>query len=251
MKKHLSDFWKSTLSNTLGTIIGIVVTFGTTLALQRCEQKNTERTAALMVIHNLDYYCESLEENINDLMVSDSIIGVVWNQWYDNQLTKDTLRIPEDTLRQFLDILLYRHYDCSDNSVETIFSSNIETWTSIGNSEFIEITGKCFATKHLIEKMQAEMDEEIRQNYYTVRTAFLFSDNPSQSPRESVERVFHTPEFCCFLLKLHEMYLPTMQMGLMVIREHNEKNKQLMHVSDDELKQFGFNEHKTYSMKQN
>ena len=35
-------------------------------------------------------------------------------------------------------------------------------------------------------------------------------------------------------------------MSLMVLQEQNERNKQLMQVTDKELKEFGFNEHKNY-----
>ncbi len=35
-------------------------------------------------------------------------------------------------------------------------------------------------------------------------------------------------------------------MGLMILQEQNGRNKQLMQVTDEELKEFGFREHKTY-----
>ncbi len=89
-----------------GHIIGIVLTFGTTFALQRCEQQKTERTAALMVIHNLDYFCESLEENIKDLEKRDALNIAVWGRWSDNQ-------IPDDSLMLFLNTLLNRDFNCN------------------------------------------------------------------------------------------------------------------------------------------
>ena len=58
MKWKLSDFWKQALSSTLGTIIGIVLTFGTSAWINHREKQETERTAALMVIHNLDSFME-------------------------------------------------------------------------------------------------------------------------------------------------------------------------------------------------
>ena len=74
MKKwKLSDFWKQTLSCTLGTIIGIIFTFGTSAWIENREKKATERTAALMVIHNLDVFCDDLEETTKDLQAVDSI----------------------------------------------------------------------------------------------------------------------------------------------------------------------------------
>lgn len=232
--KKLSDFWRGTLSNTLGTVIGIVLTFGTTLCLQRCEQKKTERTAALMVIHNLDSFCDNLEDEIENLKKADSVNLVVWSHRSDIQT------VAADTLQLFLNNLMNRNYTCDDNMVESVFGSNIETWTNIGNSEFIEIAGKCYATRHLANQMRQEMDEEKKQLYYTCMTVFAYSERPTQTLQETIERILRTPEFCYFINKQHHIYIPAMQASLTLIREHNEKNKQLMRVSDDELKQFGF-----------
>lgn len=237
--KHLSEFWRSTLSNTLGAFFGIVLTFGTTFALQHYEQKKTERTAALMVIHNVDYFCEILEDDINDLEKRDSLNLIVWDRWADNQL-------PDDTLMLFLNSLLSRDFNCDDDAVEAVFSSNIETWTNIGNSEFIELAGKCFAAKHQAVKIRQEMDEEKQRLWYTFMKTIVYTDNPTESLHESVKRVFSTPEFCCFLRKQHQQYIPILKMSLMVLQEQNERNKQLMRVTDKELKEFGFNEHKNY-----
>lgn len=54
------------------------------------------------------------------------------------------------------------------------------------------------------------------------------------------------PEFCCFIRKQHQQYIPILKMGLMILQEQNGRNKQLMQVTDEELKEFGFREHKTY-----
>lgn len=94
--KWLSNFWTQTLSCTLGTIIGIVLTFGTTAWIDYREQQATERTAALMVIHNLDGFCDDLDEALKNLQATDSInIKVL--------AAKDRLEtVSEDTLELFV-----------------------------------------------------------------------------------------------------------------------------------------------------
>lgn len=77
IKIHFSDFWNQTFSSTLGTIVGIVLTFGTTAWLQSKEQKKMEHTVALMVIHNIDEYCENLESEIDRLSQIDSVNGII------------------------------------------------------------------------------------------------------------------------------------------------------------------------------
>lgn len=64
MKWKLSDFWTQTLSCTLGTVIGIVLTFGTSAWIEYREKQEMERTAALMVIRNLDSFIDELDETV-------------------------------------------------------------------------------------------------------------------------------------------------------------------------------------------
>lgn len=240
-----TEFWQSTLSNTLGTIIGIVLTFGTTLGLQRCERVKTERTTALMVIHHLEYYCETLEEDIALLQMQDSLNRVVWDHWPDRYD-----QIPDDTLQLFLNGLTMRSFVANDNTVESIFSSNIDTWKSVGSSEFIELAGKCFSATHLISQIREEMDEWKQQNYKTLMLTTVYTDHPTNTLAETTARVFCSPELCSFIKIQRNTYIPTLQMGLNIIKDYNEKNKQLMHVTDSDLEQFGFHEHKNYETTQ-
>ena len=92
-KWKLSDFWEQTLSCTLGTVIGIILTFGTSAWIEYREKQETERTAAMMVIHNLDSFCEDLEESVKELQTIDSISMRVLT-------AKDRLEtVSEDTLQ--------------------------------------------------------------------------------------------------------------------------------------------------------
>lgn len=154
MERKLVDFWTQTLSCTLGTVIGIVLTFGTSAWIEYRERQEMERTAALMVIHNLDSFCEDLDEAVKDLQPIDSICFKVLG-------AKDRLEtIPEDTLDMFVNSFLSHSFNTHDQTTETIFSSNIETWKSIDNREFIDLAGNCFSAKKLMVKFQERLEEE-------------------------------------------------------------------------------------------
>ena len=138
MKWKLSDFWTQTLSCTLGTIIGIVLTFGTSAWIEERDNQETERTAALMVIHNLDSFIKDLDGVVKEMQATDSINTKVL-------AAKDHLdTVSEDTLKLFVDGILTHYFNTIDETAETIFSSNIETWKSIDNSEFIELQAIAF-----------------------------------------------------------------------------------------------------------
>ena len=236
MKWKLYDFWMQTLSCTLGTVIGIVLTFGTTAWIEYREKQETERTAALMVIHNLDSFIEDLDGTVSYLQATDSINMRVLD-------AKDRLgTISEDTLQLFVSGILTHNFSTHDETAETIFSSNIETWKSIDNSEFIELAGNCFSAKRLMVKFQERLEAE----KYDLSDLFLktiyFADHQGQSTQESAEAILRSATYCSYIKKLHDFYLKGLEQGLKVLREQTDKCKRLMNVTDDELQQFGYNE---------
>lgn len=107
------------MSSTLGTIIGIVLTFGTSAWINHREKQETERTAALMVIHNLDSFTEDLGEMVRELQAIDSINMKLLD-------ARDRLHtVSEDTLQLFVSGILTHNFNTVDETAETIFSSNI------------------------------------------------------------------------------------------------------------------------------
>ncbi len=241
-KKQRHEFWRNTLSNTLGTITGIIVTFGTTAWMQHREQRAMERTAALMVIHNLDNFCDRLATEIEDLEAEDSLNTRVC-QLYPDRLDQ----MADSTLQLFVENLLSRNFVATDETADNIFSTNISTWKDIKESKFVEQGGKSFSIKRKMTELRAELDDDRRRVYDTVTTTILLPCRP-QTTRETVARVLRTPALRSFIQKLHEYYLGGMQIGLMVLRDQNAKNKQLMSVTDEELQQFGDNrERKDYT----
>lgn len=235
--KHLSEFWRSTLRYTLATFIGIVLTFGTAFAKQHYGQKKTDRMAVLMVIGDLNYFCESLDTHIKDLEKRDSLNQIVWNDW------KTDKRLPEDTLRLFIESLLYRDIKYENNVAELVFSSNIEKWINIDNGKFIDMVGNCFAFKHHVDKIRQEMYEEKQRLMYTYMKTMYYTDNPTPSVQEGVDWIFRSSEFC---REQHLLYISMLKLDLMMLQELNKRNKQRMQVTDEELKEFGLYTQKEY-----
>jgi hypothetical protein len=237
MKKwKLSDFWKQTLSCTLGTIIGIILTFGTSAWIENREKKATERTAALMVIHNLDVFCDDLEETTKDLQAVDSINMKVL-------AAKDRLEtVPEDTLELFVGNFFSFQFSPNDQTAETIFSSNIETWKSIDNSEFIELAGQCFSAKRFLVKFQERLEAEKNDLTDMFMKTVVYADKPTKSVPEIAASMLHSAAFCSFIKKQHDFYLQGMQQGLKVLLKQTDNCKRLMDVTDEELQLFGYND---------
>ena len=235
MKWKLSDFWKQTLICTLGTIIGIVLTFGTSTWIENREKQAIERRAALMVIHNLDGFCDDLEETTNYLQTADSINMKVL-------AAKDRLEtIPEDTLEMFASNFFTFQFSPNDQTAENIFSSNIETWKSIDSSEFIELAGQCFSAKRLLVKFQERLEAEKNDLTDMFLKTIVYADKPTESFSEIAATMLRSATFRSFIKKQHDFYLQGMLEGLKVLRHQTDNCKRLMNVTDEELQQFGYN----------
>lgn len=240
MKQKLIEFFMQTSSGTLGTIVGILLTIGTTYYQQEHEQRQMERTATLMVIHNLDRFCSRLELNVRELERADSLNLAIWN-------SPNISKIPNDTLEMFINNFMSFQMWPVDNTAENIFSTNIDTWKNIGSSEFVELAGKCFSAKNLIVKLRDEMNKDQLQLYDTLMATIFNNSHPPKSPSEAVLRIFESSALCCFIRKQHEYYVRGMKGGLMVLKEQNARNKKLMNVTGEELKRFGDNEIRDYT----
>lgn len=240
MKKKLIEFLMQTSSGTLGTIVGILLTIGTTYYQQEHEQRQMERTAALMVIHNLDRFCARLEKNVRELERADSLNFAIWH-------SPDINQIPKDTLQMFLNNFMAFQMLPIDNTAENIFSTNIDTWKNIGSSEFVELAGKCFTAKNLLVKLYDEMSKNQLRLCDTVMVTISYNSHPAKSPSEAASRIFESPTLCCFMKKQHEYYIRGMKGGLKMLKDKNARNKKLMNVTGEELKRFGDNETRDYT----
>ena len=236
MKWKLSDFWKQTLSCTLGTVIGIILTFGTSAWIEYREKQETERTAALMVIHNLESFVQDLALMVKELQTIDEVNTKVL-------AAKDHLdTVSEDTLSMFVTGILSHNFNTIDETAETIFSSNIETWKSIGNSEFIELAGNCFSAKRLMVKFQERLEAEKDELSDMFLEKVTYSDHPTESLQETVATILRSSRCRRHIKKQGDFYLRGMEQGVTVLREKSDQCKRLMNVTDEELKKFGYNE---------
>lgn len=236
MKLKISDFWKQTLSCTLGTVIGIILTFGTSAWIEYREKQETERTAALMVIHNLESFVQDLALMVKELQTIDEVNTKVL-------AAKDHLdTVSEDTLSMFVTGILSHNFNTIDETAETIFSSNIETWKSIGNSEFIELAGNCFSAKRLMVKFQERLEAEKDELSDMLLEKVTYSDHPTESLQETVATILRSSRCRRHIKKQGDFYLRGMEQGVKVLSEKSDQCKRLMNVTDEELKKFGYNE---------
>lgn len=226
-KGNGNNFWKGLLRTVLGITISIILTFGTNSLIHWYRKAKDRKMTAMMVIGNIETFADQLEK---------SATRMGWN----DTLATYLLAIPEDSLDLVDQDQLFScinnvtaYYSLPhDNSVERIFSNSIDTWKNLGNFEFIENVGQCFAD---IQSIQTIYDEFFST---TDRIRTRMMQNLDACPGNSIaSKVLHDAEYRSHLMQIHSQgeyyhYLAA------YLRWKNAKNKELMEVTEEELKRF-------------
>ena len=229
-KFHISDFWSNTLANTIGTIVGIVLTFGTSHLIERHDSAVHEHDAALMVINNIERYCYTLDEALEFWEKTDSLNSLILAG-----VPQDSAQIADSTLHLFIHHLFHRHFWAQDNTAQNIFNSNIEIWQDISDKHFIENVGQCFHAISLLQEMQEEYYSLILQAQTSYKRNIVYVQADDITLKQHVQRTIKEIDVKLLIGNLHNVYLPIFRDIRHALRESNAQNKKLMNISDKEL----------------
>lgn len=122
------------LLSIVATSISIVLTFGTAYMLEQQQRKSSQRHMAMMIIHDID-------ESIRQMEHVDSIL----RRFSDLQLQILEGKYEKD-IRSASPSLI----SCDPSVVhfaettERIFTSNVDTWSTIGKVNFIDNVSNCY-----------------------------------------------------------------------------------------------------------
>ena len=224
-KKKWTEFGLQTLSSTIGTVVGIILTIGTSLFLNHQEEKSMERTSTLMVLHNIDEFCSLIESHIKWLQDIDSLNMLVIKH-YPNHLDK----LPDSTLKAFSNSMKYRRLSVTDHSAETIFSTNIEIWKNIKDAKFLNNIGICFSMKEAIEKEMNELDAEMKKNeesYIRIKHNL----DKEKSPATLAKALIDDPIIYNYIYQVHNISNQTLVKMVEFLRLENERNMKRMQIS--------------------
>ena len=175
------NWWKDFVVAILATTVSIVLTFGTSKLIEHNNQKKERRLTALMVMSSIESFARSVDESAEVWDRLDSV--AVW-----------LLRLPldeverlgeepfQDAVKEVFQAPIIRH----DQTAETIFSSNIDTWKNMGNFQFVDNVGACFSQMNWIEGKINE--EAIAYTDNQARIFNHFSDYPGKTFTEKLLR---------------------------------------------------------------
>ena len=219
-----SNLWKNLIYTFLGTTISILLTFGSGSLIQMHHQAQSRRMTAMMVISHIESCAQKMEDIASQMKWRDTIAT------YMLSIPMDSLDNPEN-----LPIIsAMRHPDMIslDKTIETAFSSTIETWKDMDNFGFINSVGRCFS---LIKVVEDNYNNYIESYFQPIREVNQHPDNYSGNSIYS--KYLHNKEYRKILQNIHNrsdyyMYFADK------IRVCNSINMKLMDISDKDLEKF-------------
>ena len=175
------NWWKDFLVAILATTVSIVLTFGTSKLVERINQKKERRLTALMVMSSIESFARSIDEAAEVWDRLDSI-----SVWLLRMPIEEVERLGEEPFKDAVNEVFQAPIIRHDQTAETIFSSNIDTWKNMGNFQFVNNVGACFSQMNWIEEKINE--DAVEYAEHQARIFNNFSDYPGKTFTEKLLR---------------------------------------------------------------
>ena len=193
--------FKQFLLSLLATTISIVLTFGTSAIIERNQKEAAKKEMVMMIIYDFD-------KTIEQMQLADNLFQQA------NQAQQQIAQHPEyfDSLRfQIMAPAPVASTEYSETT-EKIFSSNIETFNTLGNVNFVHEVSLFYNTRRFFQENVIEL---YKQDLPLVQSldGLLKVDFPNT----------------CFAIKR----------CLWNLQEIRDRCMQIMRISEKELKEFG------------
>ena len=223
------NWWKDFVVAILATTVSIVLTFGTSKLVERNNQRKERRLTALMVMSSIESFARSIDETTEIWDRLDSVAV-----WLLRLPIEEVERLGEepfqDAVNEVFQAPIIRH----DQTAETIFSSNIDTWKNMGNFQFVDNVGACFSQMNWIEEKINQ--DSVEYTEHQARIFNHFSDYPGKTFTEKLLR----DELARRQLQMPNSYKAWLAYCSDNLRRMNRKNMKLIGIPEEVV--FAFTE---------
>lgn len=226
-KFHFTEWWMNALASTFGTILGIVLTVGITYWQQMENQKEMTRKIAKITLHNIDVRLNSITNSCEQLMMKDSVYAKL-QSYMPDKLDE----LPEDSLNQCMNLLLYENFMAQDTKSEEIFSSSFEVWQFLDDEKVIGRISNCYSFLEMSEKLIIEIEQKLSQYSYK-NTADIMAQYTEYDGYKVAKSYLKNPEVMAIYLKMN--LIPLIYNMVDTVEKLNEKNKEVLGISQKEL----------------
>lgn len=221
------NWWKDFVVAILATTVSIVLTFGTSKWVERNNQKKERRLTALMVMSSIESFARSIDESAEVWDRLDSVAV-----WLLRMPIEEVQRLGEEPFKDAVNEVFQAPIIRHDQTAETIFSSNIDTWKNMGNFQFVDNVGACFSQMNWIEGKINEESVEYTENQ--ARIFNDFSDYPGKTFTEKLLR----DEQARKQLQMPNSFKAWLAYCSDNLRRMNRKNMKLIGIPEEEVLAF-------------
>ena len=219
------NWWKDFVVAILATTVSIVLTFGTSKLVERNNQKKERRLTALMVMSSIESFARNIDETVEIWDRLDSVAV-----WLLRMPIEEVERLGGEepfisAVNEVFEAPVMRH----DQTAETIFSSNIDTWKNMGNFQFVDNVGECFSQMNGIEETINQ--EAVEYTGHQARIFNNFSDYPGKNFTEKLLR----DELARNQLQMPNAFKAWLAYGSEILRRMNRKNMKLIGIPEEEV----------------
>lgn len=225
------SWWKDASVATIGTILGIILTFGTTGYLEDRQQKQMADKTVKLAIHNLDASISNMERLVDEMKQNDSIYhrAVALMPYSLGMMSTDSLQLIVSSFGS-------RRYYITDNSTKEIFSSSFEVWQNLDDTKVIGRIGNCYSIINTCSKEYNRMSDLTNRAHFEFITERLPEDYPSTT--EAV-KAFLNRHDVMYALELYSQLTSTLDNLVKLAKQLNERNKEELGIEQEELDEIG------------
>ena len=155
MKEKPSSGTKQFLLTLLATTFSIILTFGTSAIIDRRHKEAAKKEMVMMIIYDFDKTIEQAQE-------AESAIHQA------KEVELEVARHPEyfDSLRFYIMPAVTVASEEFSETTENIFSSNIETFNTLGNVKFVHEVSSFYSQRRSYQQVLDELKKKVLESGY-------------------------------------------------------------------------------------
>ena len=222
--KKIKPWVKDLLVAFAGTTLSIILTFGTSSLIDKVNRNKDRKLTALMVLSSIESSIRSLEETDAIMARKDTIA-----HWLLSIPLDKVGQLPPEVLMPSISELLVNFSVSTDKTIESIFSSNTDIWKNLGNFQFIDNVGKCYASIRAIESDWKQQMLGISSEYE------LIALHPENYPGETIPEKLLSDKLARAQMGAISQSREWLKYITFVLRESNRENMALIGISEDEV----------------
>lgn len=209
-KPNVNRSWlKELLLTIVATSISIVLTFGTANLIEDYHKKVAQRQMVMMIIHDIDRSIKQMEKVDSLIRCFRDVQLMIFEGKYSDPLELAWI----DLTNNDPDEVKFA------STTEHIFTSNVDTWSTIGKVDFIDNVSGCYIIRAMYQK---EVIDALHKQIYP-------NENLDLIPLDDLLEIESDYYVACSSEFINE------------IKSANELNKRIMGISDKDLEEFSSN----------